>query len=64
MKILLITGGVIAICLGILILSYCIKHPIEKVEDTNKHNLQGIVGSILLIAFGATLIIREITNIE
>ena len=58
MNALKITGGIIAVAVGLFVGYQALMHPIEQDEDINKDNLRGKIGSILAIAFGISLVLN------
>ncbi len=58
MNALKITGGIIAVAVGLFVGYQALMHPIEQDEDINKDNLREKIGSILAIAFGISLVLN------
>lgn len=58
-----IIGGILAIAVGLYVGYKIIVNPIHPADDTNKHNLQGIISSILAIALGILLILNGLGKI-
>lgn len=52
-------GGIIAFVIGIVFLISIIRKPIDRAEDTNKHNLQGVISSVVAIVLGVLLMINS-----
>jgi amino acid transporter len=55
-SILKLVGGIVAIVVGFFFGYYVIIHPIEQDEDINKDNWRGIIGSIMAIVLGISLL--------
>ena len=62
MSALKIIGGIIAIAVGLYTGYKIIVNPIHPADDTNKHNLQGIISSILAIVLGIILIFNALSK--
>lgn len=56
MNTLKIVGGIIAIAVGLYVGYQTVMHPINPADDTNKHNLQGYISSVMAIVLGVLLI--------